>query len=125
MLAAVREQSGGGALIATLTRWSLASDLPVVLLLDEVDALVGDALISLLRQIRTGYAQRPRAFPQTVILCGVRDVRDYRFYTAERSGFGESGRGGAGHCQPRPPITAGESSPAVIRRSSGHQAASR
>ncbi|MDG4552382.1 MAG: AAA-like domain-containing protein [Candidatus Contendobacter sp.] len=83
-LAAVREQGGGGALTATLTRWSLASDLPVVLLLDEVDALVGDALISLLRQIRAGYAQRPRAFPQTVILCGVRDVRDYRLHTAER-----------------------------------------
>ena len=51
---------------------------PLVLLLDEVDALVGDTLISLLRQIRAGYTDRPRAFPQTVILCGVRDVRDYR-----------------------------------------------
>ncbi len=55
---------------------------PTVLLLDEVDALVGDSLISLLRQIRAGYAQRPQAFPQTVVLCGVRDVRDYRIHTA-------------------------------------------
>ena len=55
---------------------------PIVLLLDEVDALVGDTLISLLRQIRAGYAQRPGAFPQTIILCGVRDVRDYRIHTA-------------------------------------------
>ena len=55
---------------------------PTVLLLDEVDALVGDTLISLLRQIRAGYAQRPGAFPQTIILCGVRDVRDYRIHTA-------------------------------------------
>jgi hypothetical protein len=55
---------------------------PTVLMLDEVDALVGDTLISLLRQIRAGYAQRPEAFPQTVILCGVRDVRDYRIHTA-------------------------------------------
>ena len=39
---------------------------PTVLMLDEVDALVGDTLISLLRQIRAGYAQRPEAFPQTV-----------------------------------------------------------
>jgi hypothetical protein len=83
-LEAVREQSGGGMLTATLTRWALASDRPLVLLLDEVDALVGDALISLLRQIRTGYTQRPRAFPQTIILCGVRDVRDYRIHTAEQ-----------------------------------------
>ena len=55
---------------------------PTVLMLDEVDALVGDTLISLLRQIRAGYAQRPEAFPQTIILCGVRDVRDYRIHTA-------------------------------------------
>ena len=83
-LEAVREQSGGGMLTATLTRWALASDRPLVLLLDEADALVGDALISLLRQIRTGYTQRPRAFPQTIVLCGVRDLRDYRIHTAER-----------------------------------------
>ena len=83
-LEAVREQSGGGMLTATLTRWALASDRPLVLLLDEVDALVGDALISLLRQIRAGYTQRPRAFPQTIVLCGVRDVRDYRLHTAEQ-----------------------------------------
>ena len=57
---------------------------PIVLMLDEVDALVGDTLISLLRQIRAGYAQRPEAFPQTVILCGVRDVRDYRIHTAHQ-----------------------------------------
>ena len=55
---------------------------PTVLFLDEVDALVGDTLISLLRQIRAGYAQRPGAFPQSIVLCGVRDVRDYRIHTA-------------------------------------------
>jgi len=37
---------------------------PVVLILDEVDALVGDSLISLLRQIRAGYGDRPANFPQ-------------------------------------------------------------
>lgn len=52
--------------------------LPLVLFLDEIDALVGDGLVSVLRQIRAGYDQRPRHFPQTIILCGVRDVRDYR-----------------------------------------------
>ncbi len=55
-----------------------SGQIPTVLLLDEVDALVGDTLISLLRQLRAGYTQRPEAFPQSVILCGVRDVRDYR-----------------------------------------------
>jgi hypothetical protein len=66
-----------GLLQALLEHWAQHSDQSIVLLLDEVDALVGDTLISLLRQIRAGYAQRPGAFPQTLILCGVRDVRDY------------------------------------------------
>jgi len=43
-----------------------------------VDALVGDTLISLLRQLRAGYPKRPEQFPQSVVLCGVRDLRDYR-----------------------------------------------
>jgi hypothetical protein len=73
-----------GALTGLLERWSLSSDRPIVLMLDEVDSLVGDTLISLLRQIRAGYAQRPGAFPQTVLLCGVRDVRDYRIKTAHQ-----------------------------------------
>ncbi|KAA0876598.1 AAA-like domain-containing protein [Nitrincola tapanii] len=65
-------------LSSLLERWAQSSEKPTILLLDEVDALVGDTLISLLRQIRAGYAQRPSAFPQAIILCGVRDVRDYR-----------------------------------------------
>ncbi|AHK80382.1 hypothetical protein M911_15885 [Ectothiorhodospira haloalkaliphila] len=63
-----------------LETWSLGCDRPTVLFLDEVDALVGDTLISLLRQIRAGYPQRPDAFPQSIVLCGVRDVRDYRLH---------------------------------------------
>ena len=51
---------------------------PIVLVIDEIDALVGDSLVAILRQIRSGYAERPKAFPQSIILCGVRDVRDYR-----------------------------------------------
>ena len=76
------EQGENGVFRTLLERWCAADPRPVVLLLDEVDALVGDTLISLLRQIRSGYAQRPLAFPQTVILCGVRDVRDYRIHTS-------------------------------------------
>ena len=66
-----------------LRYWSETTPKPTVLLLDEVDALVGDTLISLLRQIRAGYAQRPKAFPQSIILCGVRDVRDYRLHQGD------------------------------------------
>ena len=76
------EQSGGhGALQRMLVRWAEAAEKPLVLLLDEVDALVGDTLLSLLRQLRAGYPERPRRFPQSVVLCGVRDVRDYRIHS--------------------------------------------
>jgi len=81
-LNAHRQDSPHGMLGGILTHWTRITDRPTVLLLDEVDALVGDTLISLLRQIRAGYTQRPKAFPQSVVLCGVRDVRDYRIHTA-------------------------------------------
>ena len=66
------------ALRQTLGRWAESDPRPLVLLIDEIDALIGDTLLSVLRQLRAGYPQRPRRFPQSVILCGVRDVRDYR-----------------------------------------------
>ncbi len=74
----------GQGLRQALARWSMADPRPLVLLIDEIDALVGDTLLSVLRQLRTGYDQRPAAFPHSVCLCGVRDVRDYRIHsTAE------------------------------------------
>jgi hypothetical protein len=54
-----------------------------VLMLDEIDTLIGDTLISVLRQLRAGYPKRPAGFPQSVILCGVRDVRDYRIHSSK------------------------------------------
>lgn len=70
---------GMDSMLATyLRRLSEHCPKPIVLVIDEIDALVGDSLVSILRQIRSGYANRPKAFPQTIILCGVRDVRDYR-----------------------------------------------
>ena len=76
-------QSTGGTVVGEfLTLWCQNAALPTVLLLDEVDALVGDTLIALLRQLRAGYPQRPALFPQTVILCGVRDLQDYRIHSS-------------------------------------------
>ncbi|MBK8043591.1 MAG: hypothetical protein IPK21_13610 [Haliscomenobacter sp.] len=49
-----------------------------MLLLDEVDALYDDVLISTLRQLRDGFQTRPRHFPQSVALVGLRDIREYR-----------------------------------------------
>ena len=60
-----------------LAEWARQDQRPLLLLLDEVDALVGDSLISLLRQLRAGYPSRPAAFPQSVVLCGVRDLHDF------------------------------------------------
>ena len=69
-----------GALHDLLTTWSESDPKPLVLLIDEIDALVGNTLISVLRQLRAGYTDRPEHFPQSVVLCGVRDVRDYRIH---------------------------------------------
>ena len=66
------------ALGAALERWALAAPRPLVLLIDEIDTLVGDSLLSVLQQLRAGYPDRPERFPQSVVLCGLRDVRDYR-----------------------------------------------
>ena len=47
---------------------------------------MGGTLLSVLRQLRSGYDLRPAAFPQSVVLCGVPDVRDYRIRsTAEQA----------------------------------------
>ncbi|MCZ0942699.1 MAG: ATP-binding protein [Gammaproteobacteria bacterium] len=69
------------ALRKTLARWSQLEPKPIVLMIDEIDALIGDTLLAVLRQLRAGYANRPNRFPQSVILCGVRDVRDYRIHS--------------------------------------------
>ena len=82
---------GAGALQEALTRWSEASPKPLVLLVDEIDSLMGATLVSVLRQLRAGYDERPELFPQSVVLCGVRDVRDYRI----RTGTGEVIAGGS------------------------------
>ena len=70
------------ALRVALTRWSGADSKPLVLLIDEIDALIGDSLLSVLRQLRAGYDLRPEGFPQSVVLCGIRDVRDYRIHSS-------------------------------------------
>ncbi len=64
-----------------LARWCLELPKPLVILMDEVDALIGDGLLSVLRQLRNGYSQRPKAFPHALCLIGLRDIRDYRIYS--------------------------------------------
>ncbi len=61
-----------------LRLWVQKSPRPIVLFIDEIDALQDEALISVLRQLRDGYPRRPQGFPQSLALIGLRDVRDYK-----------------------------------------------
>ncbi|MFW6143300.1 MAG: AAA-like domain-containing protein [Desulfovermiculus sp.] len=77
------ERGGHGtALSSALSAWAETADKPLIILMDEIDSLIGDTLISVLRQLRAGYTRRPEYFPQSIILCGVRDVRDYRIHSS-------------------------------------------
>ena len=79
----ILEQAGENAALGqVLSLWAKESPKALVLLIDEIDSLVGDTLISVLRQLRAGYPKRPELFPQSAILCGVRDVRDYRIHSS-------------------------------------------
>ncbi|WP_433517304.1 ATP-binding protein [Nonomuraea sp. CA-143628] len=66
---------------AALSEWCRRCPRPVVLLLDEIDALQGNSMVSTLCQLRDGHNARHkgRPFPASVVLCGLRDVRDYKF----------------------------------------------
>ena len=46
------------ALGEVLARWCEAGPVRLILLIDEIDALVGDSLLAVLQQLRTGYSQR-------------------------------------------------------------------
>ena len=83
--ACLEESGPDGVLKRVLHDWANADSRPLVLLIDEIDALAGDTLLSVLRQIRTGYPRRPNAFPQSIVLCGVRDVRDYKIHSGSRN----------------------------------------
>ena len=61
-----------------LKTWSRSQTLPIVLFIDEIDALTDSVLISVLRQFREGYQARPKHFPASIVLVGLRDVREYK-----------------------------------------------
>lgn len=68
----------GARLADALTAWVKRCPRPVVLFFDEIDALRGESLRSVLRQLRDGFTVRRHAFVHSVVLCGLRDVRDYK-----------------------------------------------
>lgn len=68
----------GERIFTTLKTWAQSSTRPLVVFLDEIDALENGALISVLRQLRNGFVNRPQGFPWALALIGLRDVRDYK-----------------------------------------------
>jgi hypothetical protein len=68
----------GRQFATALSVWAATCPRPLVLFLDEIDALAGESLKSVLRQLRSGFGERPQKFPWSVALCGLRDVRDYK-----------------------------------------------
>jgi hypothetical protein len=83
-VSALLEETGGDkGFSSMLSGYCATLDKPLVLFIDEIDALIGDTLVSLLRQLREGYTHRPNRFPVSVTLCGVRDIRDYRIHTSD------------------------------------------
>ncbi len=61
-----------------LKAWAKSQSKPIVLFIDEIDALLDNVLVAILRQFRDGYQSRPAHFPASVVLVGLRDVRDYK-----------------------------------------------
>ena len=80
----------GSAIAEALAAWVQASPRPLVLFLDEIDTLKGATLESVLRQLRAGYNDRPKNFPWSLALFGMRDVRDYRYSGAANRSSGGS-----------------------------------
>jgi len=67
-----------GTLFDYLTDWSRSQKKQIVLLIDEIDSLYDDVLVSILRQLRNGFQSRPKYFPSSIALVGLRDVREYK-----------------------------------------------
>ncbi|NOY25697.1 MAG: ATP-binding protein [Oligoflexia bacterium] len=72
------EGATGTRLAGLLADWALAlHPRPLVLMLDEVDTIQGEAMVNFLAQLRSGFPRRPRGFPSSIVLVGLRDLKDY------------------------------------------------
>ena len=86
----IAESGPAAALQETLTRWAAESPEPLVLLLDEVDALPDDLLSALLQQLGADCEPGRAGRPWGIAVCGVRDAREYPIpaghpFTGDRS----------------------------------------
>ncbi len=73
------------AVIRYLQDVAARAELPLVLFIDEADGLVGETMVSFLTQVREGYIARSRTpFPHSIVLIGLRSVRDYVLTAKDR-----------------------------------------
>jgi hypothetical protein len=84
------EAPPGRRIGSALAAWAESSPRPLVVFLDEIDALRDEVLLSVLRQLRSGYRNRPERFPASLALIGLRDVRDYKVASSESGHLGTS-----------------------------------
>jgi hypothetical protein len=82
------QASPGAGIGAALDVWAAWSPRPIVVFLDEIDSLRDRTLVSVLRQLRSGYRSLPEHFPWSLALIGLRDVRDYKVSEGEREYLG-------------------------------------
>ncbi|HYO72356.1 MAG TPA: ATP-binding protein [Archangium sp.] len=73
---------------SALFTWARTCPRPLVLFFDEVDALRGQSFLSVLSQLRAGFPDRPAAFPSSVVLCGLHEVRDYKVTSGSQERMG-------------------------------------
>jgi len=97
-----------GRVGAALTDWALASDRPLVLVIDEVDTLAREPFLALLAQIRSGYTDRGQLFPHAIVLAGMRSLRDHDL------SLGGDGRGSPFNIVE--PVTVGNFTPEELTR---------
>jgi hypothetical protein len=78
-------ESPKSAVLEYLQDLAARSPLPLVVLIDEADGLVGATMVSFLTQLRDGYIDRGNTpFPHSLALIGARAVRDYVVSQDER-----------------------------------------
>jgi hypothetical protein len=70
--------NGWPSLRDLLQTWASRLDRPLVVFLDELDALSNPTLLTMLADLRAGFTLRPRAFPAALALVGTRDLGDYK-----------------------------------------------
>ena len=67
----------GGRIGRALATWTFNSDRPLVVVIDEVDTLARAPFVSMLAQIRASFERRGRTFPVSIVLAGMRSLRDH------------------------------------------------